>query len=284
MSSKVTILTDSSAYLPEELVAQYPIRVIPLSLLWGDSVLRDGIDIKADTFYERLAKSETLPSTSQTSVHEYEEAYLELLEEGNDVIVLPISGGLSASVESAMQAKKNLKTDRVEVLDTRLVSMALGFQVLTVARAAQAGASLTDCKIIAEKAYPLIGVFFSVDTLEFLHRGGRINTAKRLMGTALNLKPILEIRDGKIEALGNVISQRKAMDRMVQLVESKAGNRLPLRLSVFHAGIPEIAADFKTRVDDYFRPTESILTHVSPVVGTHSGPGTLSLAFMAGEV
>jgi DegV family protein with EDD domain len=284
MSSKVTVLTDSSAYLPEDLVSKYSIEVIPLSLVWGDAVYRDGIDIKADTFYEKLAHADTLPSTSQTTVYEYEEACKALLEAGRDVLVLPISGGLSASVESARQAKSNLKTDRVEVLDTRLVSMALGFQVLSVARAAEAGASLSECKAIAERAYPLIGVYFSVDTLEFLHRGGRINTAKRLMGTALNLKPILEIRDGKIEPVGNVISQRKAMDRMTQLVESKIGNRQPVRLSVFHAGIPEIALEFKSRLDNYFNPTESILTYVSPVVGTHSGPGTISLAYMAGEV
>jgi len=284
MSSKVTVLTDSSAYLPEDLVSKYSIEVIPLSLVWGDAVYRDGIDIKADTFYEKLAHADTLPSTSQTTVYEYEEACKALLEAGRDVLVLPISGGLSASVESARQAKSNLKTDRVEVLDTRLVSMALGFQVLSVARAAEAGASLSECKAIAERAYPLIGVYFSVDTLEFLHRGGRINTAKRLMGTALNLKPILEIRDGKIEPVGNVISQRKAMDRMTKLVESKIGNRQPVRLSVFHAGIPEIALEFKSRLDNYFNPTESILTYVSPVVGTHSGPGTISLAYMAGEV
>lgn len=284
MSSNVTILTDSSAYLPQELVDQHPIDVIPLMLVWGDAVYRDGVDIKADTFYEKLAHSDTLPSTSQTSVHEYEEAYRRLLDAGQDVLVMPISSGLSASFESARQAKINLKTDRVEVMDTRLVSMALGFQVLTVARAAQAGASLAECKTIAEKAYDQIGVYFSVDTLEFLHRGGRINTAKRLMGTALNLKPILEIRDGKIEAVGSVISQRKAMDRLVQLVETRIGGRQPVRLSVFHAGIPEIASNFKKRVDKHFNPVESILTFVSPVVGAHVGPGTISLAFMAGEV
>jgi DegV family protein with EDD domain len=183
-----------------------------------------------------------------------------------------------------VQAIKNLNTDKIALLDTKLVSMALGFQVLTVARAIEAGASLAECRELAEKVYDLIGVYFTVDTLEFLHRGGRINTAKRLMGTALNLKPLLEIREGKIEAVGSVISQRKALERMQQLVEKRIDGRTPVRIAVFHAGVPELAEEYKARLEKAFQPVESILTHVSPVVGSHVGPGTISVAFMAGEV
>ena len=284
MNTKISIVTDSSAYLPRELVEQYGLHVLPLSLLWGDQVYRDGVDIQAEEFYTKLAVAETLPTTSQVTVHEFQSLFEKLLAEGREIIVLPISSGLSATHASAVQAIQNLNTDKIALLDTKLVSMALGFQVLTVARAIEAGASLAECRELAEKAYDLIGVYFTVDTLEFLHRGGRINTAKRLMGTALNLKPLLEIREGKIEAVGSVISQRKALERMQQLVEKRIEGRSPVRISVFHAGVPELAEEYKARLEKAFQPVESILTHVSPVVGSHVGPGTISVAFMAGEV
>ena len=284
MNTKISIVTDSSAYLPPELVEQYDLHVLPLSLLWGEQVYRDGVDIQAEEFYTKLAVAETLPTTSQVTVHEFQSLFEKLLAEGREVIVLPISSGLSATHASAVQAIKNLNTDKIALIETKLVSMALGFQVLTVARAIEAGASLAECRELAEKVYDLIGVYFTVDTLEFLHRGGRINTAKRLMGTALNLKPLLEIREGKIEAVGSVISQRKALERMQQLVEKRIEGRTPVRIAVFHAGVPELAEEYKARLEKVFQPVESILTHVSPVVGSHVGPGTISVAFMAGEV
>lgn len=284
MNSKVTIVTDSTPYLPQELVDQYGLYILPLSVVWGDKVYRDGVDIQADEFYKKLAVAENLPTTSQVTVYEFQTLFEKLLAEDREIIVLPISSGLSATFQSAIQAKNNLKSGKIAVMDTKLVSMALGFQVLAVARAAEAGASLAECQAVAEKAYDLIGVYFTVDTLEFLHRGGRINSAKRLMGTALNLKPLLEIRDGKIEAVGSVRSQRKALDRMQQMAEKKIDGRTPLRISVFHAGVPELAEKYKARLDKAFQPVESILTHVSPVIGTHVGPGTISIAFMAGEI
>lgn len=284
MNSKVAIVTDSTPYLPQELVDQYGLYILPLSVVWGDKVYRDGVDIQADEFYKKLAVAENLPTTSQVTVYEFQTLFEKLLAEDREIIVLPISSGLSATFQSAIQAKNNLKSGKIAVMDTKLVSMALGFQVLAVARAAEAGASLAECQAVAEKAYDLIGVYFTVDTLEFLHRGGRINSAKRLMGTALNLKPLLEIRDGKIEAVGSVRSQRKALDRMQQMAEKKIDGRTPLRISVFHAGVPELAEKYKARLDKAFQPVESILTHVSPVIGTHVGPGTISIAFMAGEI
>ena len=171
MSSKIAIVTDSSAYLPKEYVDQYGLYTPSLSLIWGDQVYKDGVDIDASEFYDLLSVARELPTTSQVTVHEYKTLFTELLADNREVIVLPISSGLSATYESAVAAKKELNTDKIVVVDTKLVSMALGFQVLTVARAAKAGASLEECVSIAEKAYDLIGVYFTVDTLEFLHRG-----------------------------------------------------------------------------------------------------------------
>jgi DegV family protein with EDD domain len=280
--SKVAIVTDSSAYLPNYLVSQYPIFVIPLTLNWEGIDYRDGVDIQAEEFYQRLATSMSIPTTSQITVYEYQKLYAKLLADGFQILTLPISSGISGTIHSAIQAKSLFPNDPIEVVDTKLVSMALGFQVLTVAREAINGASLENCLQLANETYTKIGVYFTVDTLKYLHQGGRIGGAKHLIGTALNIKPVLEICDGKIELVGSVISQRKAIERMVDLVKAGIGGRTPVRISVFHAGVKEQAQALQDRLAIKFNAVECILSEVSPVVGSHTGPGTISVAYMAG--
>jgi DegV family protein with EDD domain len=278
----VMIVTDSSAYLPPDLVAAHPIRVIPLTLNWDGQTYRDGVDIQATEFYHRLSKSSSLPSTSQIPPGDFENLIKELLAVDYDVLLLPISSGISGSYQSAASVVNNFPADRVILLDTKLVSMALSFQVLAAARAAAAGANLTECRQVAQKAYSQIGVYFTVDTLKYLAAGGRINSAKRLLGAALNIKPILEIRDGKIELVDSIRTRKKAIDRMLQLVEDGIGGRFPVRISVFHALANETAEELIGIAQARFSPIECILSEVSPVVGSHTGPGTLAIAYHAG--
>ena len=141
---------------------------------------------------------------------------------------------------------------------------------------------LNECIQIARDSYGKIGVYFTVETLKYLHQGGRIGGAKHLIGTALNIKPVLEIRDGKIELVCSVISQRKAIERMANLVEAGIGGRSPVRISVFHAGVKDQAQALQDRLIKRFNAVEGILSEVSPVVGSHTGPGTISVAYMAG--
>ena len=279
---KVIVTTDSSAYLPQQYVDELGVEVIPLMLNWEGKTYRDGIDIQPDEFYTRLSQSSTLPTTSQTSVNDYIKLYQRLLDEDYAVLVMPISQGISGSYFSAVQAKESFPGAPVEVVDTKLVSMALSFQVLAAAHAARDGASLEECKQVAYEAYNHIGVYFVVDTLKYLHAGGRIGGGKRFMGTTLNIKPILEIRDGKIEAVKSVISISKALDAMVQLVEKDIAGRKPVRVSVFHAQADEKARVLLDDITKRLNADESILSYVSPVIGSHVGPGTLSIAYMAG--
>lgn len=282
MTNPVMVLTDSTAYLPADLIASYPIRVVPLTLHLEGQSYRDGVDIQAEEFYRRLLKSSSMPSTSQVTTGEMQQAITNLLDEGYNVLVLPISSGISSTYDTALSVLTNLPQDRVTVLDTRLVSMALGFQVLAAARAAAAGADLAECMQVAQRAYANIGVYFTVSTLKYLAAGGRINSAKRLLGAALNVKPILEIRDGKIELVSSVISRRKAIERMLSMVEDNIGSRKPVRISVFHALDRKAAEDLLEVVRARFSPIECILAEVSPVIGAHVGPGTISIAFHAG--
>jgi DegV family protein with EDD domain len=279
---KVAVITDSSAYLPDEIIKALNLHVVPLTLHWQDKTYQDGVDIRAEEFYERLAGADTLPTTSQTTVGEFERLFTALLEDDYAVIAILISSGISGTVDSAQQAKQNFPGAPIAVVDSRLVSMALGFMVMAVARAAQAGASLEECQAIAEAVYPKIGVYFTVDTLKYLNKGGRINTAKRLVGSALNIKPIMEIRDGKIELVESVRSRKKALQRLLELAEKGIDGREPVRISTFHAAAE---ADNQALMDlavERFAPVETLTTFVSPVVGAHTGPGTLSLAYMAG--
>ena len=279
---KVAIVTDSTAYLPQEYIDSLPIRVVPLTLNWDGQSYRDGIDIKPDEFYTRLGKSNTLPTTSQATVKDFSDVYEALMDEGYAILTMPISSSISGTVNSAFQAKALYPKAEIEVIDTRLVSMALGFQVLAAARAAKDGASLEEVKQIAIQAYDHIGVYFVVDTLKYLHAGGRIGGAKRLLGTALKIKPVLAIKEGKIEAVKSVITFSKALDAMIELIENDTQGKTPVRVSVFHALADEAARALLERTVKHFNAVEGILSYVSPVVGSHVGPGTISIAYMAG--
>ena len=279
---KVAIITDSSVYLPQPLVDELHINVVPLILQWEGQSYYDGVDIQADELYTRLLKSDTLPTTSQVTVGQFDMAFGKLLGEEYDVLALLLSSGISGTYESAIQAQQNFPNAPLEVMDTGLVSMALGFMVLAAARAAKEGASLAECKRIAEEAFPKIWVYFTVDDLIYLHRGGRINTAKRLLGSALSLKPLMEVRDGKLELVESVVSRKKAIARMLELAEKRIGDARPVRIAAFHALALEEAQALQAAAEERFHPVESILTEVSPAIGCHTGPGTLSIAFMAG--
>ncbi len=281
--SNVTILSDSSAYIPKEFIERYNLSILPLTVNWQGVSLYDGVDIQANDFYQQLANSKELATTSQVTVGQFLEVFSKLLKEGKDIFYMGISKGLSATVDSALQAKKELgDPENLVVMDTRLVSMALTFMVLEVAKAAQNGASLQECQQIANDVYPRIGVYFTVNSLEYLHRGGRINTAKRLLGSALDLKPIMEIRDGKIELVESVRSQKKALNRMIELIERDIDGRTPVRIGPFHAlAFDEMVAMEEAAVER-LHPVEIIRSEVSPVIGSHVGPGTVSMAYMVG--
>jgi DegV family protein with EDD domain len=279
---KVRIITDSSAYLPKNYVDQYGITVLPLYLIWEGKSYRDGVDIQATEYYIRLAQSDTLSTTSQVAVNDFKQAYQRLLDQGYEILVLPISSKISGTYDSALQALSDFSGKPIELIDTRLVSMALSFMVLAAARAAEQGASLQECKQAALDAYPKIGVYFTVDTLKYLAAGGRIGNAKRLLGTALDIKPVLAIIDGKIELVTSVRLKRKAIEKMLDLIEKEIGGRKPVRISVFHANIPEAAKVLQDQAVTRFGAVEAILSEVSPAVGSHTGPGTLSIAYMAG--
>lgn len=280
--SQVAIITDSTAYIPKDILANLNITVAPQVLIWGNETLRDGVDIQPEVFYNRLQKSTVMPTTSQVTIGSFKDMFSNLLDEGKQILALLISEKLSGTIDSAIQARDMLPGAAIEIVDSKTTAMALGYQVLTVARAAESGASLAECKALAEKATEHVGVVFAVDTLEFLHRGGRIGGGTRFLGTVLNMKPILEVTGGRVEGIERVRTRSKSLNRLVEIIEERIGGRKPVRLATLHANSPEDARTLLGMANNRLNAVESIISEVSPVVGTHAGPGTVGLAFMAG--
>lgn len=284
--SKVMIVTDSTSDLPAELLKDQPVVTLPLQVIWGNRTYLDGIDIHTQDFYKRLATEKVMPSTSQVTPEAFKTVYADLLEKGYDILSIHISGKLSGTLDSAIQAKSAFPGAKIELVDSNSTSLAMGFQVISAARMAGINASIEECKTVAEKASRQTGVYFVLKTLEFLHRGGRIGGAQAFLGTMLNFKPLLELRDGRIEAVERVRTMNKVIDRMLDLVEQKLQTETgPIRLGVVHADAANEAELLLERARKRFTQTvvtETIISTVGPVLGTHSGPGALGLAYMAG--
>ena len=276
---KVAIVTDSTVNLPEEILKQNSITMLTQTLVWDGATYRDTIDIQPVEFYERLRASKTMPTTSQVTPIQFIDTFKSLLSQGYEVLAITVSKHLSGTLESATLAIAELPGAPIELFDSRTVSLAMGFCVLAAARAAARGDNLAECKAVAEKAADCSGVLFCVDTLEFLYRGGRIGGATRFLGTALGLKPILEVRGGRVEAIERVRTQRKAISRLLELVNQRIKGQPNLRLGVLDANAPEAAQYLLEQVKLRFKPGELIQSPVSAVVGTHAGPGTVGIAY-----
>lgn len=280
--SKIAIVTDSTAYIPAEYVKKYQLSITSQVLIWGEEIFRDGVDIQPDEFYTRLKTAKTMPTTSQVPIVDMQAAFQGLVDQGFSVLGIFISSKLSGTQQSAIQAKELMGSagEKVTIIDSHTTTMALGFQVLAAARAIEAGASLQECVGNAQRAHERAGVFFAVDTLEFLHRGGRIGGAQRFIGSALNLKPILTVKEGKVEGLDRIRTKTKAHDRILEMVTEQVKGKTNVRLATLHANAKEDAQKLLDRTASHLAPVETALTELSPVVGAHTGPGTVGLAYM----
>lgn len=284
--SKVAIVTDSTANLPDEIIRNHPIYTVPLHVIWGDQEFLDQVEMTCDQFYARLRTDKILPTTSQPSPKEFKDLYVRLLEEGYDILTVTISSKLSGTMDSALQARAMLPGPRIEVFDSQTTSLAMGFQVLAAARLAKQGATLKECCAAVSQAREKSGVFFVLKTLEFLARGGRLGGASAFVGTMLNLKPILELRNGQVEPVERVRTSNKAIDRLLDIYEARIRqDSIPVRMACLHTDTPEEGEQLLERARQRFGVTEvseAFIGRVSPVLGVYAGPGALGLAFMTG--
>ena len=279
--TKIAILTDSSSYLPKAYIEDKNIRVIPLKIHWDENTYMDGVDLSPVEFYERLEKSLTLPTTSQPSTGEFLQIFRELAPHYDGIVIPLISSGLSGTVDSAKIAASMFSEIPVEIIDSRSTTAGLALIVTAIAQAVSDSRSLNETKSLAEDIVNRLDMFFVVDTLKYLHKGGRIGGASRYFGTALSIKPILFINDqGKIDALEKVRTKRKSTERLIQLAVEKADGK-PVVVGVLHANALKEAKNLQEQLLQQLDCTHIEIYDLSPAIGVHVGPGTIGLAIYA---
>jgi len=277
--ARMGIVTDSTATIPEDLREEYDIRVLPQILIWGEENLLDGVDISVEEFYTRLSSSEESPTTSQVTIAAFQEVFEEFASQDIPVLAILLSEKLSGTISSATQAKAMLPDAQIELVDSRTTAMSLGFQVLAAARASRNGHTYQQVVEQARKAVAYSNVYFVVDTLDYLHRGGRIGGAAHLFGTALKMKPLLTLEDGQVTSYEKIRTKAKAQSRLLEIIENELEGRQGIHIAALHADAEDEAKMLLEQLQSRFNFAEVVIGPVSPVVGAHTGPGTVGIAY-----
>jgi DegV family protein with EDD domain len=278
--SKVRIVTDSTADIPQRLREEMGIRMVPLKIHFGEETYLDAVTLQSEQFYDKLTASAIMPTTSQPSPVEFLETYKRIVrEEGPDVRIVSVhlSSALSGTYQSAVLAKSMLDGEAdVTLVDSKSASYGIGALVVAAAEAARAGASAEQCVELMARMRAQFHIYFLVDTLEFLKKGGRIGKASAVLGSLLNIKPILSIdKEGEVAAVDRVRGQKKAMARIVELLEGDLGGK-PIRLHIAHANHPAAADELRSMIEDRLQVSSVSYVTLGPVIGAHAGPGVVA--------
>ncbi|MFE5855612.1 DegV family protein [Streptomyces sp. NPDC056500] len=274
MSRHVAIVTDSTAYLPQPAMARHGMVAVPLTVVLGDEALEEGTEISARSLAQALQKRRSV-TTSRPSPQVFAETYRARAEAGaTGIVSLHLSAEFSGTYDAAVLAAKDAPVP-VHVVDTGMVAMALGFCALAAAEAAEAGGTLDEVVAAAEKRAANTSAFFYVDTLDYLRRGGRIGAAQALFGSALAVKPLLQLVNGRIEMLEKVRTASKAIARLEEIAVAEAGSGT-VDVAVHHLAAPERAAALADRLRERVPGLVDLhVSEVGAVIGAHTGPGLL---------
>ena len=279
MSHKIALITDSTCDIPESYLSQYDIGVVPLNIIWGEEQFRDGVDLSADSFYQRLENDPVLPTTSQPTPQDLVRVYQAAGEEGaEEILIITISAAMSGTHQSAKIAAEQVDIP-VHVLDSRANSMSLGWQVLAAARARDAGGDLQAMIQAADKARSTMAYIITLDTLEYLHKGGRIGGASHFIGNLLNLKPQISVdhESGTVAGGRRSRTRKRALADLYDDFFASIDSSRPLRIAVLHNAALDEAQALAERIKDDFAPEEILISIVSPVLGVHTGPKAVAL-------
>ena len=281
--SRVAIVTESSSNLPPEIVKEYGIHVLPLKVIWEEKVFRDGVDLTAQEFYSRLRMDHYMPTTAAFSPSEFLETFRSLAQEYEAIVAILLSQDLTGSVEAAQIAYQMAPTLPVHIVDSRTAAMAQGFIVLEAARAAAAGATAEQVVARAQEMIPRVQFLATLETLEYLRRGGRIGTAAAFLGSMLQMKPIVGIPPGHGSVIGVARPRtwKNAIEQMLELMGEEVGER-PVHAAIGHGAREEEAHALAEALRQRFDVQELYITYFTPVMGVHTGP-VLSVSFYADE-
>lgn len=276
---RIALITDSTSDIPEDIRQEHDIRVVPLYIIWGDEQLRDRVDIEVDAFYKRLPIDRNHPSTSQPSPGDFLKAYEDARDAGaEEIVVITISSALSGTFQSAKQAADMIDIP-VHLHDSRSASMGLGWQVIAAAKARGHGHKAEDIIAIADRARRSMVFIVTLNTLDYLHKGGRINSAARFFGTMLNIKPQIYIdhETGLVEAGERTRTRKKSLENTYRSFFNQVNMGKKLHLSVLHNDALPEAQDIAFRIRKEFHVEDVFISTVSPVLGVHTGPQAIAL-------
>ena len=273
----VRIVTDSASDLPESACEEFGIEVVPLTIRFGTREFVDRKELSADAFWRELETSSVLPETAAPSVGAFEETFRQLSDDGAEGIVcINLSSALSATMQSAQVAAKALEGETpVEIVDSKSASMGIGNLVLYAARKARAGASVDEIVSAVEDRRDRQTLFATLDTLEYLRKGGRIGGAQALLGSMLSIKPVVTVTEGRVEPAAKVRTRSKALQYLL--------DRVPVgrveQVSVLHANAPEVD-QLLAKLEPLVGDAEVVVGTIGPVIGVHTGPRTVGLAWI----
>jgi len=274
----VAVVTDGAACMPPEVVGKYEIHVVPFQLNWEGESLRDGVDITPTEFYRRLRVAKRLPTTSQPAVGEFVKLFSRLSQEAEAIASIHIAQEFTGTYKAALLAAQEGAKVPIEVMDSRTAAMAQGFVVLEAARAVAQGADLTEVVRRVKALIPRVHLLACLDTLEYLRRSGRVRNLVALLGSALSIKAVFHLYDGQVRLFKQVRSRERAMEAMMGALPKRAQKK-GLHVAVLHADAPAEAKDMEEAIASRFDCREVYIAEFTPVMGVHTGPGVLGLAF-----
>ena len=277
--AQVKIVVDSTSDIPRNLAEGLDITVVPLTVHFGDREYVDWLELAPLEFYDLLETSPHHPYTSPPTPEAFAEVYERLGADGSPVLSLHISGGLSETVRQAEAGKALVGRGEIEIIDSRVVSMACGLPAIVAARAAAGGAGLPELVSLVRGFLGRTSLFFAVDTLDYLVRNGRIGRAQAILGTLLAIKPVLTIVDGLVAPYEKVRGEKKIIPRMVEIMGQMLGSGKAGETAIVHAACLDKAIALREAVCAAFGVKDLILCDLGAVVGTHSGPGTVGMVF-----
>jgi DegV family protein with EDD domain len=277
--AQVRIVTDSTADIPLAIREQLGIEMVPLKVQFGNDTYYDNVDITPNEFYQKLSQCTELPTTSQPSPVEFLELYKEITTESDTKVVsIHLSSALSGTYQSAMLAKSLLDDqDKVTLIDSKSACYGLGLLVIAAAEAARDGKSIEEIQEIVAQLRKATRIYFILDTLEFLHKGGRIGKASAMFGSLLNIKPILTLDSGgEVDSVDKVRGQKKAVHRIIELLQKDFEGQT-INVCIGHSQATESAQSLFELIKAKFDLKEHSFTDIGPVLGTHTGPGALAV-------
>lgn len=277
---KIVIYSDSTCDLNEELVKEHDVKIFPLYVNFENEMYRDGVDITPELLYKKVDECKKLPKTSAASVGDFEQLFNKELEQGNDVILFTIGSTLSSTYQNALLAKDMTDENRVEVIDSLNLSTSIGLMVLKACKLRNMGKNIHEIKQEIDNIVPKVRCKFAIESLEYLHKGGRCSGASRLFGTLLQLKPVIGVKDGKMDVDAKTRGKRKALDYMLaDIIENKEKVDLDY-IMVTHTYADDEAKELQEKLQQEFPEAKVVINNAGCVISSHCGKGTIGILYI----